>query len=316
MSMNWKYVLSFGVSALLFVILFTQVDLDKVISIIEGASLPLVLICVALTVLNMLFKVVRWKFFLDVYTLKVKKIDVVSTYLASLFLGNIVPARIGEISRPYFLKKRYKTSFFHLLPVILVERFLDMTALLIVAMLFLLFFSFFVSELLKIAMILTFLIMFLALAIMLKKPWMKKLTSSVFHLLSMKKHLRKIDGMIDKFYAGLAKMRSVNFAPILLMTLASMLCEVFILYFAALSLGLSLDLAVAFGFLSLSLLGGTISSLPGGLGSAEAILFTLFVLLGVNASMALSAALLTRFLSYFMAVLFSFPFFIREVKHK
>ena len=98
--MNWKYVLSFGVSALLFVILFTQVDLDKVISIIEGASLPLVLICVALTVLNMLFKVVRWKFFLDVYTLKVKKIDVVSTYLASLFLGNIVPARIGEISRP------------------------------------------------------------------------------------------------------------------------------------------------------------------------------------------------------------------------
>lgn len=314
--MNWKYIISFAISVALFAILFTQVNIGRVISIISGASIPLVLICILLTALNLLSKVARWKAFLDAYKLKIKRIDVASTYLASLFLGNIIPARVGEISRPYFLKKRYKTSFFYLLPIILVERFLDMIALLIVAGLFLLFFSFFFSDLFKIAMIVTVALIVLAIIIMLKKAWMKKATSSVFRLLSMRKQLKKIDLMIDKFYIGLKRLKSINITPILLMTVSSLLCEVFILYTAALSLGVQLDIAVAFGFLSLSLLGGTISTLPGGLGSSEVILFALFTLLGVNSNLALSIAVLDRFLSYFMAVLFSFPFFIREVKHK
>jgi len=312
--MKWKYLLAFGISAFFLALIFSQADLVKVFGILKNASLPLVLACVFLEVINLSFKVTRWKLFLDAYKLKIRRLDLASTYLASLFLGNIIPARIGEVTRPYFLKKRYKTSFFKLLPVVLVERFLDMGTLLVSSMIFLLFFSFFVSTVFQIILMLAFLIILTLMMIMLKKSWMKRAISAILSLLKMKKQLRKIDTFVDNFYIGLRQLKRMKIFPTLCLTILSFLCEVFTLYLSSLALGLNMGVGIAFGFLSLSLFAGTISSLPGGLGSTEAVLFALLLLMSVSPALAVSIAVLSRFLSYGLSVVFSFPFFLREMK--
>ena len=138
--MKKRYVISFLISLAILVYLAYQVDISRVGEIISGADMFFVSLAFVGLIASLSLKIVRWGFFLNLYKKKVKPKDVASSLLASLFIANVTPARIGEVSRPYFLKKKYKTSFFEILPSIIIERFLDLIILLIYSVLFLLFF--------------------------------------------------------------------------------------------------------------------------------------------------------------------------------
>jgi uncharacterized membrane protein YbhN (UPF0104 family) len=87
------------------------------------------------------------------------------------------------------------------------------------------------------------------------------------------------------------------------------------LFTVASSLGVSLPLLLCLGFTSLAVLGGTVSSLPGGLGSTEIILFGFLVMLGYSEPISLSITLLHRFATFGICIIVTSIFFIREVKN-
>ena len=317
--MKKRHIISFAISLVLLLVLFSRVDFSEVSSILSRANpfyISLGAIC-AFTVLSL--RLTRWQVFLDAYKLKIKKFDSASSYLASQFLANLTPARIGEASRAYFLKRRYKTSFFYIIPAVLIERFIDTAVLLLVSLVFFAFFSFFVSTALQLMLLIVSFLLLVFLVVLMDKSLAAWSSKQFFRLFSFIRVVRKVKPDLEKkmenFYKGLSALKSMKSFQIFVLTCLCYVFEGAILYLAALSLsGPYLPYTFAVGFMALAWIGGALSTLPGGIGSMEAILFTLLLLIGFAAPLALSITILYRFVSFVLAVSFCSIFFFRETR--
>ncbi len=314
-----KHALSFLISAVLLVFLFSRVDFGKVFEILGTANLLLFLAAVGLTIFRLLIEPLRWKVLLDAYKLKVRLFDVYSSFLASIFVANATPARLGDASRPYFLKKRYKTSFFNVLPAILVERGIDLIVLLVYSTLFLVLFSSMVSPILMAVLLLIFLIIVALVLVFFNRRLSNSLINAFFRIFSfigyVSKLKPKVRKFVGKFYEGTAILKRANFPAIIIITAAAWFIEALTLFTVASSLGVNIPLLFCLGFISLGVLGGIVSSLPGGLGSTEIILFSFLVMIGNSEPISLSITLLHRFSTFGICILFTSIFFVREVKN-
>jgi hypothetical protein len=314
-----KHALSFLVSAALFIFLFSRVNFQQVFSIIGSANLLLFLATVCLTVISLSIKSFRWGLFLAVYKKKIKMLDVFSSFLASVFVANATPARLGEATRSYFLKRRYKTSFFSMLPAILVERLLDLIVLIVYSLLFLSLFSSMVSTILKIVMLFTAFIVMLMIIVFFNKRVSNSMMNLFFRAFSFIKQISKmkprVKKFMGKFYEGTAALKKAKFLTIIIITALVWFIESLTLFIVTSSLNITMPLLYCIGFTSLAILGGTLSSLPGGLGSTELILFSFFVLLGYSEPISLSITLLHRFCTFGIGIFITAIFFVREVKN-
>jgi len=320
MKLQKRYLVSFGVSVLILLFLLTSVDIQQVVSILENANMPYVIFGMFLTLMSISCKVIRWKFFLDAYKLKIKWSDVWSIFLAAHFLANTTPARVGEASRPYFLKRRYKTSYFHLLPTIILERVLDVLILLVYSLVFLLFFYLFASFFIQMALLVITLILLFVILVFFKRSIANYALSIFFRMFGFIRFISKLKPrakrFIYNFYEGVTKVKSASFVKIIFFTALPWLIESFTFFIAALSLGVNLPMIYCVGFISLAVLGGTLSSLPGGLGSTELILFGFLVFTGLSQPMSLSITLLYRLMTFWTGALLSAFFFLKEINLK
>jgi len=310
----------FGASLALVLLLFYNANVSDVISILSRANMLFVLAATGFSFTVVGLRLIRWQVFLDAYKLKMGKFDGVSSYLASLFLANLTPGRFGDVSRSYFIKKRSRAPFFYVLPAVIVERFIDAAVLLFIAVLFSLAFSLYVPTLLRAMLILTGLILSFVLVVLSKKEFAVKSSTHLLRMFSFirtVKELRpKVNKLITNFYMGMAKLKSMKSFQIVFLTFLCFAFEGGILYFSVLALSSSgLSYIFAIGIVSLAILGGILSTLPGGIGSMEAIIFALLVVAGFESSIALSIALLYRFASYAVIVPFCSIFFFRETRH-
>jgi len=315
-----RNILPFLISIAILVLLVYNTDMNQVFQIIQNADLLFLLAALLMTFSVMLSRIARWRLFLNAYKFKIKNIDVASSFLASQLLANFTPARLGEASRPYFLKRRYKISFFNLLPSVIVERFLDLIALLILSLLFFIFYSSFVSTILQIVLILTFFLLVLLILVILNKTIALKLMNSFFRILSFVKFVKKlkpkVNDMALNFFKGISSLKFARFGQITLITFLSWIFESAILYFTVLALvsNYQFNFMFAVGFICLSMLGGVISALPGGIGSVEAIIYAFFLLIGFSAPLSLSIVISYRFISFFISNIFFYAFFLREAR--
>jgi len=314
-----KHALSFLISAALFIFLFSRVDFQQVFTIVRSANLLLFLAAICLTIISLSIKCFRWGIFLAVYKKKIRMLDIFSSFLASVFVANATPARLGEASRPYFLKRRYKTSFFGVLPAILVERSLDLIVLIIYSLFFLSLFSSMVSTILKAVILFTAFIAVLMIMVFFNKRISNSVTNLFFRAFSFIRQISKmkprVKKFIGKFYEGTATLKKANFPAIIIITALAWFIESLTLFIVASSLNITVPLLYCIGFTSLAILGGTISSLPGGLGSTELILFSFFVMLGYSEPISLSITLLHRFCTLGIGIFITAIFFFREVKN-
>ncbi len=318
MQFQKKHALSFLISAALLIFLISRVDFQNVFDILKNANLTIFFIAIFLTIFRLSIEPLRWKILLDAYKIKVRLFDVFSSFLASIFVANATPARLGDASRPYFLKRRYKTSFFNVLPAIIVERSIDLIVLLSYSLLFLVMFSSIVSPIILVVLLLTFFIILILILVLFNKSLSNAMINAFFKLFSFIGYISKlkprVTKFINKFYEGTIVLKSANFPAIILIMALAWFIEALTLFIVASSLGVSVPLLFCLGFTSLAVLGGTISSLPGGLGSTEIILFGFFVMLGFSEPISLSITLLHRFATFGICIFFTSIFFIREVK--
>jgi uncharacterized protein (TIRG00374 family) len=321
MKLKKRQIVSFIISLLLLLILFSRADFFQTFSTISKANVFLVLLGIVCSFTILASRLVRWQIFMDIYKLKISRFNLISTYLASQFVANLTPARVGEVTRLYFMKKKCKTSFFYLFPAVLVERFIDIVMLLIIALAFFTLYSFFVSIALQFALLFTSCALVAFLFVILRKNlalWLSNYMLGLFKFIPAVKKLKpQITDKMNKFYNGFSKMKTariVHFLEIFLLTALCYALEGAILYLVALSLSGHLPYSFAVGFIALAVLGGAISTLPGGLGSFEAILFALLVFNGFAEPLALSITVLYRFISFAIIVLFCSIFFFRETR--
>ena len=121
---NWQFWLGLGVSVLLLLVLAWQVDLTEMRDALAEAKYVYVAPAIALYFVAVHFRAVRWRYLLSPLTsVSVPRLYpvVVIGYMAN----NLLPARLGELVRSYYLARRERINASSALGTIAVERVYD-----------------------------------------------------------------------------------------------------------------------------------------------------------------------------------------------
>lgn len=268
---------------------------DQVFTIIKETGIKGVFLCLFLSLINFGLRFIRWQLFL-------KKVGFPLGWLKSLpiYLGGFAltttPGKTGEAIRSLFLKKEgipYKKSF----AAFLAERFYDLIAVLLIAILSL-------KSHLDTGIFL--ILIFLSLCL-------------VTYLLQNQKLLTYIEGLVRKKFPQ----KISKYLLFLLDTLASFKecfsystlgygltlgilawgAEGLALYLLLHWLGIEISFYSTQFIYAFSLLIGSITFLPGGLGSTEAAMLKLLLIQGLTTSMAIALTLIIRLATLWFSVL-------------
>lgn len=119
-----KLAASLLVSAILLVLAVRQVDLSQLGQLVRGANYALVAVAVGVYFLDLLLRSARWQVLLT----QTRRIPIARLYpiLAIGYMANnLLPGRVGELSRAYLIGRREQMSGSTVLASVVVERLLD-----------------------------------------------------------------------------------------------------------------------------------------------------------------------------------------------
>lgn len=211
----------------------------------------------------------------------VRYMDTFAALMIGLFVNNVLPARIGEVARAYVISKKRGLSFTYSFSTVLLDRFFDLTGLLLMA------FIFFPDESIPVAVsrsiyiLIGFLILCIACLILfsreqfankiadklstIKNPHFTKLATRV---LAIQENLKRINSPFNLILSVV-----LSFCTWFSMTIA--------LYLVILMLGINIDFRDIPFVCALLNLGLTIPSSPGYVGVYQFLLVYLLAIFGV-----------------------------------
>ena len=121
---KWQFWLGGGVSIVLLLILFYRVDISDIKDSLRGANYYLLAPSVAVYFFAVLFRAVRWRYLLapiGEYSVGRLYPVVIIGYMAN----NLLPVRLGELVRSYYLSRREDVNASSALATVAVERIYD-----------------------------------------------------------------------------------------------------------------------------------------------------------------------------------------------
>ena len=121
---NWQFWLGLGVSVLLLLVLVYQVDLAEMREALADANYLYVIPAIGLYFIAVYFRAVRWRYLLSplrlIPTTRLYPVVVIG-YMAN----NLLPVRLGELVRSYYLARREPVNASSALATVAVERVYD-----------------------------------------------------------------------------------------------------------------------------------------------------------------------------------------------
>lgn len=117
-------IIGLGIVVLFSYIAFRNVSLDDMGKALSTVQYIYLLPAVLLMALTFLFRAMRWRFLVS--SIKDVKTSRLFSPLMVGFMGNVLPARAGELLRAYLLGKKEQVSFSASFATIVVERLLDL----------------------------------------------------------------------------------------------------------------------------------------------------------------------------------------------
>ena len=262
-----------------------------------------------LTVLTI--KVVRWKYILEVLKIKVAFGDALKAFWAGLYLAAITPAKVGEISRAYFLKNNNRSITRSTFSVIL-DRLIDIVCLL--------FFGlgasiFYLQELGDLHRLFLLLVAALALGI-----WIVCLKRDLFYSLFKRLLYRFISK--EKFplrenldLSILKAIRGRHYAIIAIYVLVGWVVYFFGWWFLTKALYIKIPFVQLIAAVSIATVIAMIPVTLSGLGTRDAAMIFIFSKLGIGKESAFSFSLMIFFITITIICIGVF-FFFENLKYK
>ena len=113
------------VGIVLLIIIIIKIDIRETAALLGSAQLLPVFVAVITAPTSTLIKAYRWYWLVRSQNINLPVSTVMRIYFASYFLGVVTPARAGEFTRVYYLKKTNTCSGWKALSSVLVDRMLD-----------------------------------------------------------------------------------------------------------------------------------------------------------------------------------------------
>ncbi len=273
----------------------------KMLESIAGANIVFVLSAIALTIVSISLKAFRWQTLLKGIKIRILFSLAFSSFISATAISLLTPGRMGEPVRGLILKKKNGTPFSETLPLIIVERVLDLIVALSFAIAGILIIGSMLSQeiqlFLKLSAAASVAALALVLAALFSEKFGRKLVATFLKIPKTAKLKTKIEHVAESFYVSSRKIKIGSLFSVFLLTVLVWVIEGAILFFAVNSIGFEISLLTAVEIISLVQIIGLVSSLPGGLGSVETVL-TLLILPFLPALPAAGAAtIIYRFAS-------------------
>lgn len=274
----------------IFVFIIYKVGIDKIISSIREADYNyLILTLVTMTILVTLTPL-KWLYIIKKQGIKMGFWTATKFYFISVFYSFVTPARTGSLFRAYYLSKYSKRSLVYCASSIVLERFLDLLVVFLLAIIG----AFLLTGFLQYVLI-AFALFIVAGFIMFKKERMIHVFR-VFHWFFMNDHLKnKMKDSFEDFYNSLPEIK--YWIVPFIYTIIFWLSNYSIDYLVALAFNMNISW---FSFITLFPIATIIGLIPvtiSGLGTREAMLIYLFGLYGVKAETTIAFAIVTLLLT-------------------
>ena len=312
--------LAFGV--LMIILLIKWAGLEDVIEVLRGARLDYFLLAIGAYVAGILLWALRWRVLLKSLNIHASFRVILGALFAGIFVNNVTPGARGggEPVRMYYLSKRSDGEYGPVLATVMADRVLDLIPTVIMILMSTVYVytlgSWSLTLILLALDVLLAVLIITSLAILLNEGRTKRVSYWVFNLLSrimpnkMKKYEKKFIHLIEvnvpKFQGGF-KLLMRDKRSFFLALFYSFLSWFFVLlrsYFVFYSLNYQIRLLDVMVVQMVGIVIGLVSIIPGGAGLIETVNSAVYVLLGIDKEVAVTATLVERLISYWAPTFF------------
>lgn len=265
-----------------------------------------------LSLFSILLGVLKWRVLLK----GVSFAELTPVQILGFTISNFTPGKAAEPAKAIILKARKGLAVSSTLTSIVWERVMDVLVLIIFAAVSIsplsLRSDYFILAGISIA------IFVLIIAVSISVLYSRRFGNKLFGIIRKLPLLNKLpENFMDKFYKIRIKKRRL--AACFVIALVSWAVIGFVLYSALLAFGVVVSPIILIGIVSLSIVIGIASSLPGGLGTTEVVMIFLLGIVGVDHVIAAAAAITFRLMTiWFVNVMggLSFIYLSRKFKIK
>lgn len=294
---NKRTIISFIVAFVIFYMLFLQLDINKVISIIKSVNILLYLFAFFVYYISFPIRGLRWGILLKNIEFKDKFRNILEIFFLSWFVNSLIPAKLGDIYRGYLCRENYKISTSKVVGTIFVERIYDVLVLVILLGLSAaLSFKINVPEGIKTAIKLGFGLAFILILGLLFIKYKKKY---IYRFLP-----QKIAEIFLNFEEGASHSIVVGTIPIILFyTVIVWLLECVRLYIVLEAVNVNIPISMVIFIALSSALLTALPLTPSGLGVVEFTIAGILTLVQIPYDVAISVAIIDRFISYWSLII-------------
>jgi len=274
--------LAVGIALLLGVLFYANPH--QVIKLVSIGDKPLLLLSIFISFLALVLRALKWKILVGSISLP----QLLPVQTLGIAISSLTPAKVAEPVKALILRAVTGVPVARSLPTIIWERVLDLLVLLLFASLA---FYHFASHFWFASLVfLTFLLVIALLLASLKLEQMGKLLLKICRFL----RIRVDERFLRIFYTS--RVKTERIIASFFVTLVVWLLDGLVFYFCLLAIWkeVSIGYATIVAYWAFSLLAGLLSSLPGGIGSADAVMVFLLLMEGVEQSIAGASVLLAR----------------------
>jgi uncharacterized protein (TIRG00374 family) len=321
--MNKKIILGILISIILVYLSFKGINFQDVVNDLKKIQLNYVIFFLLVGALVQYLRSYRWGIILQPMA-KIDQLSLFSVTSVGFLAIAALPARIGELARPYLISQKSSIKMSSALGTIIVERVLDSFTILTIAVI-VLFFTDLPSWMIKSSIIffIIALVMFCFMLFMvLNRESALKFINRILNKLPGKL-AHKIDALIHHFIDGFQIVTNIRlFLYLIFLSALIWLTNALSIYILFLSFGFNLPVIASFVLMIILIVGIAIPTAPGFIGNWHFACVLGLSFFGLAKVEALSFAVVYHFLSMIVLLVFGIGFIpfnkfsISEMKNK
>ena len=304
----FKHVISFTFGICILVAMIYYGDTDDFVDKISNMSKSLLLVSIFIYTISWIFRILRLKSVTAHFKAKIHLKDLFKLNISGYALNVILPAKIGDIVRVFYLKS-YGMKIEESLSSIIFIRILDLISAGLLAMSFI-FIGFKIPIINKYASLLLgfCLLIFLGLIIFKKVISVSHILSVIENKITSKftKGLIIVGKGVHVGLSGLFSTREILIKCVLF-SLVIWFFEILTCYFVALSMNIDVPIFFMIFGVAIANIAKIIPATPGGIGFYEGIIVVVFSAANVGYNDALAIAILDHFIKNLFIVILGVP---------
>jgi len=286
---------------IVFILLSLIADLEALETALVDFPLGLLIPIGLLSLGNYFLRYVKWHWYLKLLGHRVSRLPNFLVFLSGFAL-TVTPGKIGEFVKAYILKERYHVPYTASTAVLLMERFTDVAAIVILGCLGL--FLRYLHWSVAVAAVLPFFVFLMLLRNRSVAGW-------IIDQISRFKLLNRLSDPLRTFYEeGWVLLDMGVFIQSLLLSLAAWFLEGLGYTLVAWGLGSAITVMEGVFIYSVALLGGALTLFLGGLGATEGGMVGLGILFGMSRSISTASTIIIRVMTLWFAVLIGWGVFL------